>query len=199
MKKFTLEVTALSPLHLGAGKADVVIDAEVVHDEYGMPYFPAKRMKGLLYESALELAEISGEAWFSEDALKKLFGHGAEEAAGFSLENLYLPHYEELRAGWGYLNKNYAGLFRKQDVLASYTDIRFQTMLDKETGTAADGSLHNMRMVDAGTIFTGELELYVDTPENMRILELALKNLRFAGAKRNRGCGHIKCVLKEGR
>ena len=199
MKKFTLEVTALSPLHLGAGKADVVIDAEVVHDEYGMPYFPAKRLKGLLYESALELAEISQEALFTMADLKELFGQGQQDGAGFTLENLYLPHYDELRAGWSYLRKNYAGLFKEQDVLASYTDLRFQTMLDKETGTAADGSLHNMRMVDADTVFTGELELAADDKKNVRILELAFKNLRYAGAKRNRGCGRIQCVLKEGR
>ena len=48
MKKYILTVEALSPVHLGAGKSDVIIDAETAHDEFGMPYFPAKRLKGLL-------------------------------------------------------------------------------------------------------------------------------------------------------
>ena len=55
----TLYIKALSPLHLGSGQADVNVDAEVIHDDAGLPYFPAKRFKGLLYESALEVAEMS--------------------------------------------------------------------------------------------------------------------------------------------
>ena len=38
MKKYILTVEALSPVHLGAGKSDVIIDAETAHDEFGMPY-----------------------------------------------------------------------------------------------------------------------------------------------------------------
>ena len=74
MKKYILTVEALSPVHLGAGKSDVIIDAETAHDEFGMPYFPAKRLKGLLYESALELAEMSNESSFTIAELKHLFG-----------------------------------------------------------------------------------------------------------------------------
>ena len=70
-------VTALSPLHLGSGKADVVIDAEVVHDKYGMPYLPAKRFKGVLYESALEvweMSELSDAHLCKKEEIEELFG-----------------------------------------------------------------------------------------------------------------------------
>ena len=53
--EFTLEVAALSPLHLGSGRADVNVDAEVLHDRTGLPFFPGKRLKGVIYESALEV------------------------------------------------------------------------------------------------------------------------------------------------
>lgn len=197
MRSFDIKIKTLSPLHLGAGKADVIIDAEVVHDEYGMPYFPAKRLKGLLYESALELAEISNEAWFSVAQLDELFGHGFSGEAEFALANLYLKDYEELRSGWQYLNQKYNGLFTCKEVLETYTELRYQTKIDKESGTADDGTLHNMRVVDAGTVFIGKLELNDDAPVYQQILELAFANLRFAGAKRNRGCGSVYCTMQE--
>ena len=199
MKGYELKIETLSPLHLGGGKADVIIDAEVVHDEYGMPYFPAKRLKGLLYESALEMAEISSEAWFTIAQLKALFGQGEDGESGFVLGNLYLPEYEELRSGWKYLSDNYQGLFTHKDVLETYTELRYQTKIDKKTGTADEGSLHNMRFVDAGTVFVGNLKLFVDDAINEKILKLAVKNLRFVGAKRNRGCGNVRCSIQERR
>lgn len=195
MKKYTLTIEALSPIHLGAGRADLLIDAEIAHDEFGMPYFPAKRLKGLLYESALELAEMSGEACFAISELKHLFGQDEEGRSGFSISNLYLPEYREKREGWEYLFKEYRGLFNKHNVLESYTELRFQTKIDPETGTALAGSLHNIRLVNSGTRFSAALELMEDTAQNEKILEMACLNLRYAGAKRNRGCGHIRCAL----
>ena len=198
MKKYILTVEALSPVHLGAGKSDVIIDAETAHDEFGMPYFPAKRLKGLLYESALELAEMSNESSFTIAELKHLFGQDEKGIAAFNLGNLYLPDYLARRDGWEYLFKEYEGLFNKNNVLENYTELRFQTKIDPKKGTAMDGSLHNIRLVNSGTKFTAELELLEDTAQNEKILELACLNLRYAGAKRNRGCGHVRLTLTLG-
>ncbi len=59
MKSFTIQIETLSPLHLGSGQENIVLDADVVYDQYGMPYFPARRFRGLLYESAMEMEEMS--------------------------------------------------------------------------------------------------------------------------------------------
>ena len=114
------------------------------------------------------------------------------------LQPLYLKtlkEYGELCKSWQYLNDKYRGIFTPQSVLNLYTDIRYQTTIEKETGTTKEGSLHNMRVIDAGTEFFGELVLFEENAVNEKILLLALKNLRFAGAKRNRGCGRIVCRL----
>lgn len=196
MKELCFRIEALSPLHLGAGKADVVIDAEVVHDKNGLPYFPGKRLKGLLYESALELAEISNEELFTFQELKEAFGHGMDGQPAVAFDNLYLDNYERLEADWAYLFEKYNGLFTPKDVLESYTELRYATMLDKKTGTAKDGSLRNIRLVDAGTVFVGKVLLLSNDARTEEILRYAAKNLRYAGAKRNRGCGFIKCEVK---
>ena len=52
-----------------------------------------------------------------------------------------------------------------------------------------------MRVVDSGVKFNGSIYLKDDSKINKDILAKALLNLRFAGGKRNRGCGHIKCRI----
>lgn len=193
--KINVEIELLSPLQLGYGGADIIIDTEAAHDKYGMPVFPAKRFKGLLYESALEMAEISGEKWFTVQEVDRLFGHSGSEEAGFRVEKFYLPDYDDMRKSWNYLQSSYPGIFTPELVFETYTDVRFQTSINKETGTTKDGSLHNMRVVDSGIKFTGCINLNDETPKNKDILTKALLNLRFAGGKRNRGCGHIKCRI----
>ena len=63
MGKYKIRIEAKSSLQLSTNKSDIMIDTEIVHDQYGMPYFPAKRFKGLLYESAVEMAENKKEKW----------------------------------------------------------------------------------------------------------------------------------------
>ena len=41
-----------------SGQGDVNTDSTIIHDRYGIPYIPAKRVRGVLYESALEVAEM---------------------------------------------------------------------------------------------------------------------------------------------
>lgn len=195
MKKMQVEVTLLSPLALGSGKADVVLDSEAVHDKYGIPFFPGKRLKGLLYESALEMAEISNEEWFTKDEIAAVFGHNDKDIVALRIDNLTLPEYPKLQTEWQFLQKEFPAVFAKEAVWESYTSIRYQTAIDKETGIADDGSLHNLRVVDAGLQFVGNIYLLQELPKAEAILNKAVMNLRYAGAKRNRGCGHIRCRL----
>lgn len=211
MKEYEVKIKLESPLHLGSGHADVVVDAEAVKDKYGMPYFPGKRLKGLLYESALEMAEMGcGQVetpTFDIEDVKALFGQTSSDGNDVSklrVDNFYLDEYVDLCAGWKYLQQEYPGIFTPDDVWNSYTELRYQTAIDEETGIALDGTLHNIRAVDAGTEFIGQIVLLNVNPEDgvkskdEQILELALLNLRYAGVKRNRGFGKIKCTINKG-
>lgn len=198
---FTLRVHTLSPLHLGSGQADVNVDAEVVHDEVGLPYFPAKRLKGLLYESALEVTEMNtpmGNGAELRRELEALFHHGSQGEARLIIPNLYLVGYEEMKDDWQYLQCAYPEIFTANDVLEQYTSLRYQTRLDRMTGTAADGSLHNMRVVEAGLNFEGRIEILGGTERHFKLLALAFKNLTHAGVKRTRGFGCIDCLMLQG-
>ena len=104
MHNFKIKITTKSPLQLGYGRAGIVIDSDVVHDKYGMPYFPAKRFKGLLYESALEIAEIFDEKIFTKKDIDKLFGQGEDGISRIYINNFYLKNYEKMYSDWQYLN-----------------------------------------------------------------------------------------------
>lgn len=195
---FSVRVTALSPIHLGSGKGDVTVDAEVAHDAYGLPYFPAKRFKGLLFESALEVVEImGGQPLFSVEDVRALFRHvETKESEGqLILSSLRLENYDAVREGWAYLEAQYPELFRPLDVLGQYTSLRYQTKINRKTRAAKDTSLHNMRVVDKGVVFVGALTLENANENALPILALALRNLEHAGLKRNRGFGRIRCEL----
>lgn len=199
--EFTLEVRAESPLHLGSGRADVNLDAEVVHDRVGLPYFPGKRLKGLLYESALEvleMSELAGFGLFAQEELEELFQHGVQSETQLTIPNLHLKAAEtteEMEEDWLYLENLYPEFVSVQDVLSLYTSLRYQTMLDRETGTAAETSLRNIRLVDEGLVFCGTVRLKAGTKKKFEILALALRNLSYAGMKRNRGFGRISCAM----
>ena len=199
--EFTLEVTALSPLHLGSGRADVNVDAEVVHDRAGLPYFPGKRLKGLIYESALEvleMSELAGLNLFTEEEMEELFQHNVQSDTQLTIPNLHLASEEaarQMEEDWLYLQQHYPELVSAQDVFSLYTSLRYQTMIDRETGTAAETSLRNIRVVDEGLTFCGTVRLKGGTRKKLTILALALRNLSQAGMKRNRGFGRISCAM----
>ena len=198
MTAYDVEIKLLSPLHLSSGQSDVNVDAEVVHDKFGLPYFPGKRFKGLLYESALEVVEMADCAsvhFVNRSTVEELFGHVGGSSVQIIVNDLRLPDYEKLCEGWKYLQSKFGDFMRADDVLKEYSSVRFQTAIDKETGTALAGTLHNLRVVDAGLTFTGKLELLGGEKRHITTLALAMQNLKNAGLKRMRGFGHIQCSM----
>ena len=204
MAEFEVIIKVESPLHLGSGQADVNIDAEIIHDAFGLPYFPAKRFKGLLYESAVEVYEMFELAGVDTKNLatpKNLFHRFSDDNGKVSeiqiiVPNFYLKDYEKLCADWKYLQNEYKEIFRPADVLKNFTSIRYQTKL--ENGIVAKSSLRNLNVLNAGTEFFGTLEILNYNDEVLNLLALAAKNLTFAGTKRNRGFGKISCKINFG-
>lgn len=203
MKKMTIKIELLSPLQLSSGREDIIHDSDAVHDSYGVPYFPGKRLKGLLYESALELVEMGAK--FNKRDIDILFGNIGETR--IRIDNFYLKgsteaedaeDAEKIRSSWSYLENKYPEIFNTENVWQSYTEVRHQTKIDEATGTAEDKSLRNMRVVQKGKrlAFIGDIYLLAGANrinDDEIIVEQALLNLRFAGSKRNRGFGRIKC------
>lgn len=197
MKEYTLTIQTQSPLCLGSGKADVNVDTEIVHDALGLPYFPGKRLRGLLYESAVEVAEMAaacGMAMVDRQTVEELFHH-TESAVRLVVADLHLPGYDRMAQEWAMLQQRYGDVFRPDDVLNAYTSLRFQTAIDEETGIAKDHSLRNIRVLHEGVQFVGTIGIEHGEERHEQALTLAVQNLRRAGLNRNRGFGKITCSL----
>ena len=198
MVNVDVTIKILSPIHLGSGQADVNVDAEIVHDAFGLPYFPAKRFKGLLYESAVEVVEmfeLSGLDTQNLSPLEKIFHRHSESDVQLVVPNFFIAppdEYGRLCAEWKYLQWKFPAIFTATEVLNAFTSLRYQTRL--ENGVAADGSLRNLRVLDAGTKFFGTITLLHADEKILNLLVLAIKNLSAAGTKRNRGFGRIECT-----
>ena len=198
--KLDICLKPLSPLCLTAGNADVNVDADIVRDIRGLPYFPARRLKGLLYESALEVVEmmeLSGLDILDRGTVEELFGHVDKSPIKLILHDLHLEGNEEIENDWDYLLKKYKNILRPEDVLEAYSSLRSQTALEK-TGVAKRHSLRTIRVMDAveNLTFLGQVQILHGEVRHKNAFILAMQNLSQAGANRNRGLGRVACSLR---
>lgn len=193
-----IHVKIFSPLHLGSGGADIHVDADIVQDDVGLPYFPAKRLKGLLYESGLEVSEMAGGRLIDKEKLDTLFQRGRGGVQQLVISNLYLENYDVLHADLLYLQKTCPSVFCPAYVLDQYASVRYQTAINAATGVAEENSLRNMRVLDAGLTFIGEIRILGGDKDCLQTLALAARNLSQCGGKRTRGFGWIACTLTQG-
>jgi CRISPR/Cas system CSM-associated protein Csm3 (group 7 of RAMP superfamily) len=210
MKTYNLKLTLQSPCLIGSGEGfGAVIDSDIVFDELGIPYIPAKRIKGCLRDSAIEVCEMFKQSDIkifdlneeSENRFKIiscLFGnHGDEKPAPVYFSNLTIERYEETVQWLRYLMKEYKDIITRESIINQYTELRQQTAIDKGTGTAQEHSLRTIRVAKRGISFTGTIDIEKANDDLIALLYFACKNLRRIGTKRNRGFGSIECKLYE--
>lgn len=199
---YTLTIKLLSPTMLMSGQGDVNTDSTIVHDRYGIPFIPAKRVRGVLYESALEVAEMmkaAGMGAFTIDDVKGLFNRleSAEDNPRMSISNLKIADYDVVATELAALEAQYPAVFTKERVLEEYTSMRYYTSIDKETGSTVEGTLHNSRVLNRGLTFIGKINVVDMTDTEGFILSCAVRNLTGIGGKRNRGFGQVECTIDD--
>ncbi|MHB2156394.1 RAMP superfamily CRISPR-associated protein [Calditrichota bacterium GD2] len=198
--RYTIRLTLESDTLTGSGEGfGAVIDNDIVFDELGLPYIPAKRIKGCLRQSAEEVNDMLVLSNLSEQFnLDEVFGkQGSEESAPVFFHNLYLEDYDNLRS-WlkYYLNQEEWKQFLSPEIILDYfTILRQQTAIDEEKGKAKEHSLRTSRVLRKGISFVGEINFWSEDKRMIEVLSLACRNLRYIGTRRNRGFGKIKCKL----
>lgn len=192
-----LKMELLSDALPGSGEGLAgIIDADVNYDDCGLPYIPAKRLKGILREAAFDLRDVNK---LTDAQVSALFGKtGQERGMGFRLSDGYLPDYPQLRAFLKECSKNkpcqkeYGSVFHRQAVLDFYSYTRSQTAIEDEgesVGVAKETSLRTFRVLKKGLTFECECEsLSKDDLENLNLICAVTR--RF-GSSRTRGLGAI--------
>ncbi|MHA1757477.1 MAG: RAMP superfamily CRISPR-associated protein, partial [Promethearchaeota archaeon] len=189
-----LEIETLSYTLIGSGESSGIIDNDIVFDDYGIPYIPARRVKGLLRESSREVCELLD---LDKKIIHKIFGKTGIQEAKIKINNLYIENYKNIINEMQIFQEKdiYKKFLTKNKILSYFTKIRQLTAID-EKGIAKEKSLRTIRLLKPKIIFSTELKLHNLTDYDIAFLFLSCKNLRRIGGMRNRGLGKIQCSLK---
>lgn len=201
MKTYTIQIELKSDALIGSGEGfGTIIDSDIVFDDVGIPYIPAKRIKGCLKDSAEEVCKMLNSASIpmplSDSEINKTFGKpGEKEPAPVYFSNLTIDDCEDNRQWLKYLSNKYSSIISREGILSTFAYTRQQTAID-EKGVADGHSLRTVRVIKKGNIFKGEV--HVEDEIAVKLIALACHNLRRIGTKRNRGFGEIECILYDG-
>ena len=178
----------------GEGVAGLV-DLEIEHDQYGMPFINGRTLKGLLVEEWANLRFALRSNRFDSTACW-LFGvSGATQGAGSAMMHVgsaELP--PDLRQALRTDPK-----LSPSKILAALTTIRRQTALDAEDAAHEEGSLRAMRALIRGTQLIAPLQFDEEPqPDQLALLAACALAVRRGGSGRNRGRGRLALLLHQG-
>jgi CRISPR/Cas system CSM-associated protein Csm3 (group 7 of RAMP superfamily) len=203
MDTYWLCFTLLSDATFGRGEGLAgLVDQEVDHDRYGLPYLHGRTLKGLINEECANILHVlradGRDATRWEKAAQRLLGgpgSSLEEAARLRVGPAQLP--EDLRQAVRQAVQVEGTTLRPADVLESLTDIRRQTAVDEASGVPDEGTLRAMRVVLRNTRFEARLTFLDDAPgaDDIPLLAACILALRRVGTGRNRGRGRVRAGL----
>jgi len=200
MRDYFLKFTLLSDATFGRGDGVAgLVDVEVQHDAYGLPYLGGRALKGLLGAEcddivfALEIARPNQPKW--GQVAERLFGKSGAMLNGAAI----------LRVGPARLPTDLCKAIARDvheerltraDVLETLAALRRQTAIDPITGAPERETLRTMRIILRETAFEARLKFIQEpTEDDLALLAATVKAFRRAGTERNRGRGRLVAEL----
>lgn len=163
------------------------IDTDIVADCLGIPYIPARRLKGCLREAAVYI--------YGEGAIvDKIFGVSGDRTTGsLRLDNAMIEDYET------FSKMCVENRLCASQVTDLFTDTQASTAIEI-SGSAKENTLRFTRYVskfkawssNENLVFCADVE--IDDSDKV-VFERICKALRHIGYKRNRGFGSVRCRL----
>jgi len=203
MNYLDLNINFQSYWHAGTGRGSGHhLDALVIVDRHGLPYFPGKTIRGLLRDVFFRL-ETWGSCpeWVGKGTTELFFGSGAFEGDG---ENA-VPR-EQTTAGIIHVSNatlpEDVAAWLAGDDGAQYRSLLFRehfSTVINEHGIAKQKSLHGMQ-ITVPLQLKAQVGMLDETraPEKWKqTIAAALPMLRCAGAHRSRGFGRCSITIEE--
>ena len=195
-----ISVSLLSDALPGSGEPIAgLVDIDVVFDQLGLPYIPAKRFKGILRQSARDLGDWN-ELNHDVDII---FGKDGSSHTIFKISNGYIENYQLYHEFLKYC-QNHPQLFKifaKHMVERFFSYNRAQTSLIRKKLVSKEKSLRTSRVLRKGLKFNFSMNNTInDEMEKTQIkedLEKICKVTTNFGITRTRGLGEINLELKE--
>lgn len=200
MKKYELQLKLLSSTLVGSGVGfGAHIDTDVVFDLLGIPYIPAKRLKGCLLDAVMEVRDMFDRADIAKDVLQieHAFGKpGSKRSAPIYFSNLFIEDYDQNKNWLDYfvMSEDFQYIVTSERILNTFTEIRQQTKIGSD-GVAFEHSLRTIRVLQKDSTFRGDVHIEEDDEQLLTTLLLACLNFNHFGTMRNRGFGYVHCSL----
>lgn len=195
-RELVMELLSDTTFGRGEGTAGLV-DTEVEHDPFGLPYVSGKTVRGLLRDSWLSMQghfpELAGAA-------ERVLGRSrtCDDGCRLRVGDAQLPTSVRSRLQWAVTREDYP--LRPEEVLASLTTIRRQTAEERAAGAPAEATLRASRVMLRGLKLCAPLawmDGYAPKHEDLKVLALAALATRHGGLLRNRGRGHLRLSLDD--
>lgn len=204
MGEWNLKITLKSDLCTATGEYAPGITNVKTAMEHGVPYLPAKRVKGCLLNTGMEMRD---NGLVEQETLWKLFGKaGGEKGQGVHIGDARLcfipPELFGTEEGWEIAEGDYEQFHKEvQSCLATeqtYLEkffTRYRTRTAMENGTASKHSLRTMQVVPAKVVFVSRIDGVLSEKEE-EVLQWCAKGLRHMGLGITRGFGEVRCELE---
>ncbi len=198
----TIRITLKSDLCAGSGEAvGAAVNRDLCIRDSGLPYIPARRLKGCLLDAARWL-ESYGAA--DSSVIEALFGTSTGLTGAIRVRDALLPGADAMEVWLASAPKPLEWAAKPLNVLKLFSSVRGQTRL--ENGVAADGSLRYTRVLARYNALDWERETVLEasvslSPGETRgvsvsdmgaLLEKCCLATRHIGSSRNRGLGYVK-------
>lgn len=200
MPNYWITFTLLSDATISSGDGIAgLIDREVEHDRYGLPYLRGRTLKGLLSEEAenMLLNHPHQQAHWQavHNTLFGVPGSVTQTQSKLHFGPAQLPSGVRHAVQTAVQKSRTTGL-QAHDILGSLTAIRRQTAINEETALPEEGSLRAMRVIVRQTSFEAEITATETlTEDEEALLTAAVLSWRRAGTGRNRGRGKLQADL----
>ncbi|MCR5670308.1 MAG: hypothetical protein K6G10_04820 [Butyrivibrio sp.] len=204
-----IRITLHSDMCLSTGQNQGTrVQTDICTDRYGIPFIPARRIKGCLREAAKELLEL-GLSGYTKDDIQGLFGDEKGRSGALYINDGLLPDIEEVYSTIEELAKKGTDIEKKAvhpgNISGMYTYRRFQMSMkgdDKGPGTLRTlNVLVHYDPLDKNKSRELEFIAYATLAgkkEYEELLKLCCKAVRHMGFGRNRGLGNVSLIYEAG-
>ncbi len=198
MIKKKIVITLKSDLCVGSGYSFAgVIDSDSCYDELGLPFIPARRIKGCLREIGEMLDIPNLDAIFGKSGKSSL----KDDETKFSIHDAKIKDYKKISEEIA--SSIYKKELTPEDILTQYSRVKAQTGIDMN-GVSDNNSLRFTRVINHyDPLSDSHAELIFEAPIEISEaginseLETIVKGLRHIGMNRNRGLGNVTCILTD--
>jgi hypothetical protein len=209
-----LYFTLVSDAAIGRGDGVAgLVDAEIKHDVFGLPFLSGKTLKGLLVAQcaeifdSLEKIRVSNLENWGETA-QALFGNPENphsEPGRLRIEDACLPpdlharvedEFRQIESLSNLEERDRLWALKRDAYLEAVTALRRNTAVHMRTGAPLRNTLRTTRIVLRRTPFIARLEIQSGLqPIEKALLAACICAFSRLGSRRNRGLGAIKAEL----